>query len=147
MQPPKILPPHYFFLSLILIALVRLVEPYELDHWMTYLGVLPLVAGLAFAAFAARQFSQAGTNIVPLTESTTLVIDGMFNYTRNPMYLGMCLVLAGVALLTGSVFSWLIVLGFFALIRQKFVLREEPLMTATFGDDYAQYKGRVRRWI
>lgn len=147
MQTPKILPPHYFLASLILIVTIASFEPFRLTHWFTCLGALPILAGLILAVFASRQFSKAGTNIVPLTESTALVTDGMFRVSRNPMYLGMTLVLAGTALMMGGAFCWLIVAAFVAIIRQRFILREEPLMQQTFGEAYTQYLTEVRRWL
>ena len=109
--------------------------------------MIPLLAGFIIAIGASRQFSKVGTNIIPLSKSSALVTDGMFQYSRNPMYLGMVLALGGAALLTGGVLNWLVVVGFFYLIRTRFVLHEEPLMTETFGEPYRQYCARVRRWV
>ena len=63
------------------------------------------------------------------------------------MYTGMIAFLAGLALVLDNLFVWLVVVAVFVLIRQTFVMREEQLMQQTFGDDYAAYRGRVRRWV
>jgi len=148
MHPPKILPPHYFLLSIVvMIALSTSLGRGLLGTPIVYLGVIPMLIGIVIAALASRQFSAAGTNIIPLSRSTALVTDGMFRFTRNPMYTGMILFLAGLALLLDTAWNWLVVAGFTVLLRQWFVLREEKLMEETFGDNYAAYKSRVRRWI
>ena len=110
-------------------------------------GLLPLAAGLALAARGALQFKAVGTNIIPLSESSSLVIDGVFSYTRNPMYLGMLLLLTGTALLLNRGWPWLVVPAFGLIIRTAFIAREEVLMQATFGDAYTDYCKQVRRWL
>ena len=99
MTPRRINPPHYFLGSLLLmIALAQVVWGSHLlpPPWQ-WLGVVPIVVGVLIAVLASRQFAQVGTNIVPLTKSTALVTNGMFARSRNPMYLGMVLTLAGLA--------------------------------------------------
>jgi len=148
MQPPKILPPHYFVFSILLMIGITLVTGGGLlGNPLKYLGVVPMVTGVVLAVIASRQFSAAGTNIIPLSQSTALVTDGVFNWMRNPMYTGMTAFLAGLALVLDNLAVWLVVVGFFLLIRQLFVMREEQLMQQTFGDDYQAYRERVRRWL
>ena len=151
--PPKRhvldIPPLYFLLAIALTFL--------LDRWLpivdlvarplSYLGYLLIVAGIGIAAWARWLFSKAGTNVVPFTPSTALVQDGPFRFTRNPMYLGMMLVLTGCFFLAGSLGSLLVILVFFWWIRKRFVLREEDHMSHHFGDDYLAYRRRVRRWL
>jgi protein-S-isoprenylcysteine O-methyltransferase Ste14 len=148
MTPRKVNPPHYFLLALILMIGIRLLIDGSglLGAW-SLLGVVPLIAGFLIAILAAQQFGRAGTNIVPLTPSTALVEDGMFRWTRNPMYLGMTAVLIGTALLLDRALPWLVVPAFVAILRLRFIRHEERLMEATFGADYLAYKRRVRRWL
>jgi protein-S-isoprenylcysteine O-methyltransferase Ste14 len=149
MTPHKINPPHYFLGSLVLMAAVDRL-PWGVGvlpaPW-PWIGIGPVVAGITAALLAARQFAAAGTNIVPLTESTALVTDGMFAHSRNPMYLGMVFTLVGVALLLNSALPWLVVVGFVIIIKWRFIRHEEALMQQTFGDRYRQYCARVRRWM
>ena len=124
----RLYPPHYLVLSIAsIIGIDWLVPvPFVAAAFALIGGLLFLVIGLILAASAARLFSKAKTGIVPFSESTKLVVSGAYRFTRNPMYLGM----------------------FFCLIiRQRFVLKEEVQMQETFGDDYAQFKARIRRWI
>lgn len=148
MQPPRLLPPHYFVFSLLTMIGLRIIETAPLFGGSWYLlGLLPLVPGLGIALWGVRLFAKVGTNIVPFTESTALVTDGAFAYSRNPMYLGMVLVLLGVALLLDRASPWLVLVAFILVIRLKFIQFEEPLMEQTFGEDYVTYKSNVRRWL
>ena len=148
MTPPKILPPHYFVLSLALIIGIGVLEGGNLlpSPWQ-YLGVLPIVIGVLIATQGSRLFAKAGTNIIPFTESSALVTTGVFAYSRNPMYTGMVLALAGTALIMNGLLAWLVLIAFTAIIRTMFIRNEEVLMEQTFGEDYLAYKADVRRWL
>ncbi len=146
-QPPRLLPPHYFLAALALMAALRglggapvLAAPWPL------LGLLPVALGLLVAVQGSRLFARAGTNIVPFTESATLVTNGVFAWSRNPMYLGMLLVLGGAAVLLNTWLPYLVLPAFYTLLRVGFVRVEERLMEATFGEEYLDYRSRVRRW-
>lgn len=148
MKTPAVLPPHYFALSLVtMLALGYFFDSSLLPGRWHLVGIAPIAMGLAIAAAAVRQFQRADTNIVPLTESTTLVTDGIFMATRNPMYVGMMAVLTGTALLLNDPWPWLTLLPFWLVVRLGFVRPEEALMEQTFGGPYREYKGRVRRWL
>jgi protein-S-isoprenylcysteine O-methyltransferase Ste14 len=148
MTPPRVLPPHYFLVSLLLMVALGLADTSSLlpQPW-PWLGLLPVGIGIGLAIQGSRSFARAGTNIVPFTESTALVTDGVFRISRNPMYLGMALMLAGVALLLNGWLPWLVILPFVGVIRVFFIRNEERLMEQTFGAAYADYRQSVRRWI
>ena len=148
MTPPKILPPHYFVLSLVLIVAIGLLDGGSLlpSPW-PYLGAVPIGIGVLIAAQGSRLFAKAGTNIIPFTESSALVTSGVFSFSRNPMYTGMVLALAGTALVMNGLYAWLVVIAFTAIIRALFIRNEETLMEQTFGEEYLAYKASVRRWI
>lgn len=148
MTPPKILPPHYFVLSLLLIVAIGWFEGGSLlpIPW-PYLGTIPIILGVLIAAQGSRLFAKAGTSIIPLSESSALVTSGVFSFSRNPMYSGMLLALTGTATIMNGITPWLLVVAFFAVIRGFFISKEEILMEQTFGEEYIAYKGSVRRWI
>jgi len=148
-MPSRLYPPHYLLLSILLIVGTDsfLPVPFVSSAISLVGGVLFLFSGIVLTASAARLFSKAKTSIVPFSESTKLVVSGAYRFTRNPMYLGMFCCLIGVTLLVNNVMGLLVLLLFFFIIRQLFVLKEEVLMQETFGDDYAQFKARIRRWI
>ncbi len=148
MQPPRILPPHYLVVSVLLILATAALDiaPLVASPWV-YLGLAPMAAGIAIAVQGSRQFAAVETNIVPLTRSTTLVTDGVFAFSRNPMYLGMMLLLAGLAIIADNALAWSVVVAFWLIIQFAFIRQEERLMAETFGDAYNEYKMSVRRWV
>ena len=148
-MPSRLYPPHYLLLSILsIVGIDSLLQvPFVSSTIALVGGLLFLLSGIVLAASAARLFSKAKTGIVPFSESTKLVVSGAYRFTRNPMYLGMFFCLIGVTLLVNNVLGLLVLLLFFFIIRQKFVLKEEVQMLETFGDDYAQFKARIRRWI
>lgn len=114
---------------------------------VAYAGVVAVFFGIFMAALSVGKFKKAGTGIIPFDEATTLVTSGFYRYTRNPMYIGMFLMLAGVAFLMGSIGAVLPVPVFMLIIRNKFVMDEERFLEASFGRQYLDYKSTVRRWI
>ncbi len=142
-------PPTYFLAALLLTAAVGALAPgprWPAGPWR-YLGLLPLAAGVALNVVSARSFERHGTPIRPGSTSSSLVIDGPYRVTRNPMYLGMALILLGTGLMLGSVVSLTVVPVFLRLLTRGFIVREERMLSARFGADYDAYRRRVRRFI
>ncbi len=110
-------------------------------------GLLPLFAGLALATAGSRRFAREGTNIKTFDRPDVLVTDGLFRFSRNPMYVGLTLFLLGVALVLGSVTPLVVAALFFVACDRWYVPFEERLALETFGEPYAAYKERTRRWI
>lgn len=146
---PIDIPPVYFVLAILaMLALHRFLPIVDLvDRPWAYLGLIPVVAGIGLAIWAERLFSHAGTGVRPFTPSTTLVRAGPYRFTRNPMYLGMILVLLGGWLLAGSISSALVIPLFFWWINSHFVLPEEGHMERHFGDAFLDFKRSTRRWL
>jgi len=145
----RIVPPVYLFASLILMWLLnRYLPVYDyLDEPWTYLGIVPILPGIAIATVSVGRFARAKTGIVPFDEATTLVTGGLYRYTRNPMYLGMFMILIGAALMMGSISPLLPVWLFMLVIRYNFVAGEERFLEAAFGQNYLDFKNKVRRWL
>ena len=110
------------------------------------IGVLLFAAGVALAGAGTRAFRRAGTNVPPWKPALTLVPSGIYGYLRNPMYVGMGLMIAGLAIALGS--DWMLVLLVPAalLLHYGVVLREERYLDAKFGDAYRGYKQAVPRY-
>jgi protein-S-isoprenylcysteine O-methyltransferase Ste14 len=92
-------------------------------------------------------FRRADTTIKPFQESSALITSGPFRLSRNPMYVSMTSVLLGVALLLGSLSPFLVLPLLMVLIQRRFIVPEESMLAATFGDAYAAYVRGVRRWL
>jgi len=145
----KIVPPVYLLIALVLMWLLQRYVPvyqYIQAPWV-YAGIILVFFGIVMAAVSAGMFVKADTGLEPFEEATTLVTGGFYRYTRNPMYMGMFLILFGVAVLLGSVGALLPLVLFIIIIRYNFVAGEERFMQAAFGQQYLDYKAAVRRWI
>jgi len=113
----------------------------------TWAGLGPAAFGLYMAAGSARAFQRRKTGLIPFQPATALVTDGFFQYSRNPMYLGMALFLLGVSMLLGTAENLLPVAAFALIIDRQYIRSEERFMQDAFGAEYLQYQARVRRWL
>lgn len=111
------------------------------------LGGVLIAIGALLALSAFRAFFQAHTNIRPDRPSSALVRTGPYRFTRNPMYLALTIMYAGIAVVNESLWSLLLLPLVVFLIRSKVIAREEAYMERRFGADYSRYKNEVRRWI
>ena len=149
MLKTKIPPPIIALLFIIVTYLSSLViVPFKFGN-QSLLAYLIFVMGLVFVLSAMRQFKQKNTIINPMTpkQTTTLVVDGIYNYSRNPMYLGLLLVLTSSGIFFGAWLSLLIVPLFWLLISTLQIIPEEEAMLELFGEKFVKYKREVHRWI
>jgi len=111
--------------------------------------VVIALAGGATALAGDREFKRARTTINPFKpeNSTALVTSGVYRFTRNPMYVGLTLVLLGWAALLGSAWVLLGPLIFVLYISRFQIGPEERVLSAKFGATYTEYTARVRRWL
>jgi protein-S-isoprenylcysteine O-methyltransferase Ste14 len=114
-----------------------------------WVATAALGAGLGVIVVAVAQFVRARTTVDPLhpDAASTLVSDGIFRLTRNPMYLGMALVLTAWALWLGNAAAALLVAGFVAWITRFQIAPEERALCAHFGASFEAYAQHVRRWL
>lgn len=112
-------------------------------------GGLVAVAGLVVSGLAVRAFRRARTTVDPTQpeRASTLVTGGLFAVSRNPMYIGVALVLVGWGVWLAHPVAVLLPLVFVAYLDRMQVPREEQALAATFGDEYARYAREVRRWL
>jgi protein-S-isoprenylcysteine O-methyltransferase Ste14 len=110
-------------------------------------GIVPMIVGLILAYSGAGEFRKANTGFQLKTGGSSLVTSGPFRYSRNPMYLGMLLWLAGLAVLLGSILPFLFPLVFFVLANFFVIPPEEKKLRQTFGERFITYQERVRRWV
>jgi protein-S-isoprenylcysteine O-methyltransferase Ste14 len=106
-------------------------------------------AGAVIIALGILSFRRAGTTFNPMKpESTTsLVVAGVYAFTRNPMYVGSLLVLIGWAIFLSNALAFPL-LPIFILYMNRFQIEpEERALTARFGQEFVAYKSRVRRWV
>lgn len=145
----RILPPTYLLGAIILMVAFHFLCPLsQISHFpRTLLGIVPLAAGIVLNLHADRSFKRQNTTVKPFQQSRVLVTEGVFRISRHPMYLGMVLILAGIAMFLGSASPWAIVVAFAVVFDRFFVQAEERMLSQTFGRAFDQYKRRVRRWL
>lgn len=135
-------------LMTVMAVLDRLFPALRVMHTpLIWAGVVPLAVGVLLIAVSAGMFRRRQTTLNPFGESSALVQDGLYRHSRNPMYLGMLLILTGVALWLGNVLSFAMPVVFVAATSRWNIRTEERLLEARFGAEYRHYKQRVRRWI
>jgi len=145
----RVLPPTLFAGFLAGTVVVSLALPRAgLDRGLSVIaGAALVVAGAGLDLWSDRQLKRAATTVKPEETPTALVSSGAFRLTRNPMYVGMTVILAGVALTLGSALG-LACAALFALLADRlYIVREEAALSAAFGPAYAEYRRAVRRWI
>jgi protein-S-isoprenylcysteine O-methyltransferase Ste14 len=106
-----------------------------------------IVVGLAIVAAGIRNFSRAATPVPSNKPVRALVTTGIHSWSRNPIYVGMFLVYAGVGLAARSPWVLVLALPLAITLRYGVVAREEAYLERRFGDPYRDYKARVRRWL
>lgn len=112
-------------------------------------ALMPALTGVAVAVAGIREFRRARTTVNPLKpqEASALVNGGPFRFTRNPMYVGLILVLVGWILWLGSAWAALALPAFVLYISRFQIQPEERALEAHFGDAFRSYASRVRRWL
>jgi len=110
-------------------------------------GMIFIMLAPALALSALRTMKAAGTNVHPSEPALTIVRDGPFRFTRNPMYLALCLLQVALGFFLNDWITLLFVVPLILIFHYGVVLREERYLTAKFGEPYLQYKREVRRWI
>ena len=128
----------------------RLQPPLDVPSYARALATgLVAVAGASVAWLGVSAFRRARTTVNPMRPeaATTLVAVGIYRYTRNPMYLGMLLVLIAWALFLAPGLP-LVVLPLFVLYMNRYqIVPEERVLAQRFGAGFAEYQGQVRRWL
>ena len=144
----KIPPPIVTLIFIFLIGFSnKLIDPFSFEY-QTPLGVMIIICGLSVLISAARVFKQLETTINPMqpSQASKLAIIGPFKYTRNPMYLGMSIMLIGFGLIFGAKLTVCLVVMFVLYITVFQIIPEERAMQEKFTD-WKDYCLKVRRWL
>ena len=109
----------------------------------------PTLTGIAIDVAALTCFRKAGTTVNPLdpSKASRLVTDGVFRLSRNPMYLGLVLLLVGWGVWLGSASPWLVPPLFVIALTVVQIIPEEQALHRRFGEQYLSYRRKVARWI
>ncbi|HEV7266015.1 MAG TPA: isoprenylcysteine carboxylmethyltransferase family protein [Falsiroseomonas sp.] len=111
------------------------------------LGGMVIFLAIALIGWALLVMVKAGNDPRPNKPDAALVEAGPFRFSRNPIYLGLLLGAAGLALVWGTLWGWVAVAVLHALLGRLVIAREEAYLAERFGPAYDAYRARVRRWI
>ncbi len=117
--------------------------------WQGTLAIALVVLGLLVVVVSLKSFASAGTTPNPTQprNASELVTSGVYAWSRNPMYVGDAMMLAGVAVWIGSALNLVLLAAFVVYIDRVQIAAEEQALAANFGERYAAYRRRVRRWL
>ena len=110
-------------------------------------GGVMIASGIALMAVGIRNFSRADTPVPSNQAVRALVTTGIHGWSRNPIYVGMLLLYAGIGVAARSPWILILALPLFVILRYGVVAREEAYLERRFGDAYRDYKAHVRRWL
>ena len=111
------------------------------------LGILLILTAAVPVTLAVRAFRNAGTPLDVRKPVTALVTTGVFRFSRNPAYLALTLLYAGIAILADSVWMLGLLLPVLWIMHAGVIVREERYLERRFGESYLHYKRAVRRWL
>ena len=110
-------------------------------------GLVLIVLGLTLAGWCAMLFRRAGTGIPTHRPSTAVVRHGPYRFSRNPIYVGLTSLAAGIAIWVNSYWMLGLLVPTLVIMQIGVIQREELYLESKFGEEYREYKRRVRRWL
>ena len=128
-------------------------EPMPADNyaisWVVTISVITLSVGAFFSVMGVIEFKKAKTTVDPRVpqQTSSLVNSGIYKLSRNPMYLGFLLMLIALAIYLSKIYAFLFLPLFIIYMNRFQILPEERFMKNMFGEEYASYLSKVRRWI
>lgn len=145
-SPRVFVPPPLIFGGLLVLGLL-VDRPAAAFGAAQVAAILAALVGIGLIATALGLFRSKRTRAEPWQPSSALVCDGLYRFTRNPMYLGMAILSLAIALFFTSWPAGLMTLVAVAIIDRTVIPREEKYLARRFDDEYSVYRRRVRRWL
>jgi protein-S-isoprenylcysteine O-methyltransferase Ste14 len=145
----KLMPDGYFIILLALSILFHFEFPILkiIFYPYNFIGIALIIIGIAMTILVNSLLLKSKTSIQPYETPRFFVTSGLFRFSRNPLYLGMAIALFGVNIFLGSLSPFIFPIIFIIFIDRMFIPMEEKALEKEFGNEYADYKKRVRRWI
>jgi protein-S-isoprenylcysteine O-methyltransferase Ste14 len=147
-----IAPPPFILIVLLAFGLaIHWVSPVGIMHLplplRLLIGLLPIIVSAIISVLSLQIMFKKKTAINPYKQTTSIIDEGPFSFTRNPLYVSIILFHFGFSVLVNSVWILLFLPVLLIILDRGVVLQEEKYLERKFGDEYLQYKRRVRRWI
>ena len=145
----KIPPPIVTLTFGLFIYFTKSLFPAFTNGLLSILSLLSLLIGLSILISAVSSFKKQQTTVNPISieKASSLVVTGIFKYSRNPMYLGMVLILLSISFKFNLIGGIALTMLFAGYITKFQIIPEEIVMNKLFGDEFEKYKNKTRRWI
>jgi protein-S-isoprenylcysteine O-methyltransferase Ste14 len=145
----RIFPPKLFVIFIIHIVVLYLLSPGKkiIKPPYHYSGIILIIFGLGLTLWAYYLFKKDKTTVKPYENPAKLVTQGPFLASRNPMYLGLSMVLVGLTIFLGSLLTFVFPISFIIIMDVFFIRFEEQNLERIFCKSYLDYKQKVRRWL
>lgn len=145
----KFPPPALFASAILLGAGLQYLRPVGLGitESAEIFGYLLVLCGISIAVLVATSFRRAGTAIEPWKPTTSIVTTGFYAWSRNPIYAGFCLINIGIGIASNSFWIFISFIPAAFLLYHIAIAKEEAYLEEKFGEEYMDYKKKVRRWI
>jgi protein-S-isoprenylcysteine O-methyltransferase Ste14 len=145
----KLMPTTYLLIAILSCVTLHFLFPvlHIISSPWHLIGFLPILFGIWINLSADRSFKKVKTTVKPFEQSSTLIQDGVFRFSRNPMYLGFVAILLGISILLRSLSPYLVVVLFAIQMELVFVRSEEKMLRDKFGDQWEKYCFRVGKWL
>lgn len=142
-------PPLIYLGGLLLGILLHYLKPLEIFNGSSLipLGGILIIISIFIFVISIMSFVRAHTEINPHKPTTSIIVNGPYRFSRNPIYLSMTLLYLGITVLFNDFWLLIILVPVLIIIRYGVIKREEEYLTKKFGKKYIQYKNSVRRWI
>lgn len=142
-------PPLFYVVIFVAAMLLDRLKPLTFAATVTsrVVGIALILVAVALAIWSIGLFWRHGTSMVPVKPSTSFVVNGPYRFSRNPMYVSLLIAYAGAALIAASLWPFVLLPVVIVVVDFFVIHREERYLSARFGEEYAQYRSRVRRWI
>ena len=143
------IPPIIYLIGLFLGLLIHYFYPIGFlpEPVSDWFGVLLILVSIPIAVFALLALKQAETPLDVRKPTTAIVTDGIYRFSRNPMYVSLTLVYLGIACWVNSLWILLLAVPVVVVVDQGIIKREERYLEQKFSGEYMRYKSEVRRWI
>jgi len=143
------MPTIYFVVLMVLSIGLHFIFPIKkvLFPPFTYFGFILILFGIIINLWTDWLFKNWNTTVKPFEDPIDLITSGPFKISRHPMYLGMTSVLLGMAVIQGTIITFLFPILFMIIMELQFIPFEEENLERIFDNKYLEYKRKVRRWI
>jgi len=143
------LPPLLYLAAFLVVLLLRWIRPWPIlpPHLVPWVGIGLLLAGLAIGIPGRLALRSAGTSVKPTQPTTAIVVQGPYRFTRNPLYVGLTCFFVGLTLAFDTGWGFVVLVPLLVVMHFGVVRREESYLERKFGEEYRQYRGRVRRYL